>query len=82
MVNPQMKDLKPLEIILLIIATMLFVFHIFISFNIIHVSVLLSILSLTLSIFILSYVFFKQNFKVTGYICLACALLLVIISFV
>ncbi len=80
--NPQMKDLKPLEIILLIIATILFVFHIFINFNIIHVSVRLSILSLSLSIFILSYIFLKQNSSVTGYICLACALLLVILSFI
>ncbi|MGX0001226.1 heme/copper-type cytochrome/quinol oxidase subunit 2 [Staphylococcus cohnii] len=80
--NPQMKDLKPLEIILLIIATILFVFHIFISFNIIHVSVRLSILSLSLSIFILSYIFLKQNSSDTGYICLTCALLLVILSFI
>lgn len=82
MANPQMNDLKPLELVLLIIVTATFVFHILISFNIIHVTVRLSLLSLTLSIFILSYIFFKQNSKVTGYISLAFALLLLLISFV
>lgn len=82
MTNKKTNDVQPFDLILIGCAVVLYTINILFSFGIINAPQLITSLILSVAIISFSIFLLRQRSKTSGYICLTCGLIILIIAFI
>lgn len=82
MTNKKTNDVQPFDLILIGFAVVLYTINILFSFGIINAPHLITSLILSVAIISFSIFLLRQRSKASGYICLTCGLIILIIAFI